>query len=106
MYWRCRENGRQGGVPMAPVKWRKAVLLTAGAGGAGLRGAFAGRGLGSELLVPFLDFGDDVVHFRLGEFGEHREADTARGIRFGVGDAADDAGLLAPRVTGLLVDGD
>src|ERR1035441_135318 len=82
------------------------MLLPATAVGAGFRGLLAGRNLGGKLLVPFLDLGNDVVHFLRSELGIHREADAGGGVGLGVGDAADDSGLLAPRVAGLLVDRD
>src|ERR1035437_6293024 len=92
--------------PMASVRWLNSMLLAAAAGGAGFGGPFASRDLGGKLRVPFLDLGDDVVHFLRGKLREHRQADAGSGVGLGVGDAADDASLLAPGVAGLLVDGD
>src|ERR1035437_4266423 len=82
------------------------MLLAATAVGAGFRGLLAGRNLGGKLLVPFLDLGNDVIHFLRGELGIHREADASGGVGLSVGHAASDSGLLAPRVASLLVNGD
>src|ERR1700690_2419012 len=93
--------------PLAPVRWVSSMLLAAAtAVGAGFRGLLAGRNLGGKLLVPFLDLADNVVHFLRRELRIHREADAGGGVGLGVGDAAGDAGLLAPRIAGLFVDGD
>src|SRR5438876_11687728 len=57
-------------------------------------------------LVPLLQLRNDVLHFVRGQFGEHGQADAAGGVRFGVCRCAENARLLAPRIAGLLVDGD
>src|SRR6185295_13270783 len=58
------------------------------------------------LSVPFLDLGDHVIHLVGHQFGEHRKADTAGGVGFGIGDAADNTRPLPPRITRLVMDGD
>ena len=81
-------------------------LFAAGTGLAALRGPFAGGCLGGKLLIPFFDFGDDVIHFLGGQFREHGEADARGGVRFRVGNAAGDTRSFAPGIARLFVDRD
>ena len=57
-------------------------------------------------LVPFEDLRDDSIDFVVAEFWEHWERDAGSGIVFRVRERADFAGILAPRITGLLMNRD
>src|SRR5208282_2414415 len=85
--------------PQKPHLWRKHRLWRRGPAPA-CRCEFSIR------LVPFLDLGDDVIHFLISKLGVHREADATRGVGLGVRHAAGDARAFAPRIARLLVYGD
>src|SRR5437867_6686344 len=57
-------------------------------------------------LVPLHAFGHDVVHFLLGQFGEHWQRDAGGGVALRVGHGPGDARAFAPRITSLFVDRD
>ena len=52
------------------------------------------------------DFVDDVIDLLAGQFREHGQRDAGGGVVFGVGQRTGDARRFAPRIAGLLMDGD
>jgi len=56
--------------------------------------------------IPFKAFGDDIIHFLLGQLGEHWQRDASRGVLLRVPDRAVHSRAFAPRVAGLLMNRD
>ena len=56
------------------------------------------------LPIPLEDLVHRVVHFLFGQLGEHGQRNAARRVAFRVGDWSNDARLMAPGISVLLMD--